>query len=153
MSPNPSVWFSKTNPLPFNNFSFVSLRKVKSQLSSSCPLALPPTTAPQPGEQVKQALSLTPPPGAHTHLIVSQERRHSIHLLTKSIEPGRFSDRGSLTHVCDIHIGFIIIKHLPKATERMLSTLISEGGEEVRVAPPGRAPRSNGTPGLPLSRC
>lgn len=73
-------------------------------------------------------LSLTPPPGAYTHLIgLKRGMCYLTHLLTKSIEPGRFSDRGSLTHVHDKHIGFIIIKHLPKATERMLSTLISDG--------------------------
>lgn len=64
---------------------------------------------------------------------------------------------GSLKHVRDIHIGFIIRKHLPKATESMLSTLVRVGqrreGRAGGVVPLGRTLRSTDTPGLPLLRC
>ena len=123
--------FPETNPLPFNNFSFVISKSEVSPKSSSCPFILPPPTAPPPWGRADEAglLFLTPSPGAHTHLIGLLERGicNLIHLLIKSIEPGRFSDRESWTHVHDIHIGCIIAKHLPKATERVLSTWISDG--------------------------
>ena len=130
MSPNPpGKGFPKQILSPSTTSPLLFL-KVKSHLSLlPVHLHCHPHDPPAWGRAGEAGLlSLTPPPGAHTHLIgLKRDVCYLIHLLIKSIEPGKFSDRGNLTHVHDIHTGFIIAKHLPKGTERMLSTLISDG--------------------------
>lgn len=69
-------------------------------------------------------------PAAQAHIFAGLFKRdicYLIHLLIKSIEFGRFPDRGSWKHVHNIHTGFIVGKHLPRATESMLSTLLRDG--------------------------
>lgn len=96
---------------------------------------------------------LTPSPRAHI-LLVSSRRQLLFHPFAQLMNL-EDSLRGSLKHVHRAHTGFIIRKHLPKATEGKLSTLMRDrrGGSEGGEVPPGRTLRSNDTPGLPLSRC
>lgn len=90
----------------------------------------------------------------HTHLIGLLKRGvcHLIHLLIKWTWKVPWPRK--LDARAHIHTGFIIRKHLAKATEHMLfHTDQRRQGRKWRVVPLGRTPRSNDTPGLPPSRC
>lgn len=112
---------SRTNSIFFNCFYFVV-----SKCLPPCSFILLSPPRPPNLENSSGSRHLVPDPIPEGTHLVSSRRHLPFHPFAN---PTNLEDspRRSLKHVHNVHIGFIIRKHLPKATDSMLSTLMRDG--------------------------